>query len=192
MKSKKSVRRQAAKLRRDARKLKKLGLVKYDARKKPGRAQKNAVKKFKDVLENKASVVKVANKKEAKKYGRSFRAVGNRVIVPRKKGDRVSYNKKSHEIHISGKRYGKRAHIILEPGRGTKKRKGPKRGFRRWYAIPFGNSKQYFKTKKDLAEFMQEYKETAIANGRKWGFKNWRKYIEIVDLEADEIPGEDF
>jgi hypothetical protein len=189
MKSKKSTARQAEKLRRESRKLKALGLIKYDARRKPGRKEKAAVKKFRDVLNNKAAVIKVG-KKEAKKYGRAFRAVKDKIIIPRKKGDRIRFDKKEKEIVITGKRYGKKTRIILEPGRGTKKRKGPKRGYDRWWAIPFGQGRNYFTSYKELREFMEEYKSAAIQAGRRWGFKNWRKYVEIIDVEKGEMPGE--
>lgn len=186
----KNPKKQAAKLRREVLKLKDLGLIKYNKRHKIGAKEKRAVKKYSDVVSGKAAVIKLP-KKEAKKYGRSFRQTGNLIIIPRKKGDRVRFDKKNKEVVITGKRYGKKTRTILEPGRGTKARKGPPRGYKRWYAIPFGNSKNYFPNKKELAAFMNEYKHAAVAAGRKWGFKNWRKYIEIVDLEIGDEPGEE-
>lgn len=78
-----------------------------DARKKT-KYGKSVLKKFADVLLGNAGVVKV-DTQTAKRYrdktakSGEIRAKGNRVIVPKLPGEKVTFSKKRHDIDVSRK-----------------------------------------------------------------------------------------
>jgi len=165
-------------LRRDRAKLKSLGLLRkrVDLRKKPSRAEKNALAKFADVLRGRAKVIEAKDKKQARAFSKSFRTVDNKVIVPVKKGERVSFSKKSGELKTTRKtKSGKRVTKTIAAGELGPLAKG------QYYVVPFGsggNEIRYrFNTLKTMLEFMQPYEE------KENPYKNWRQYVEIEDIE---------
>lgn len=70
-----------------------------DLRKAPSRAQKAAIKKFADVIAGRAAVV---SPKNPKSYRERYRVKGNKVVIPRGKGERITTDK-AGTIRISGK-----------------------------------------------------------------------------------------
>ena len=81
------------------RKLRSTGLFKgkIDLRKPPTASQKRALKKYADVIAGRA---KVLTPKNPKSYKGVFRVVGDKVIVPRRRGQRVKVSK-SGEIEVA-------------------------------------------------------------------------------------------
>lgn len=166
-------------------KLRDLGLIpKFDARKKPTRAQKSAINKFSDVLAGKAAVVKPKNPKD---YDKLYRRVGGSVIVPRRKGEKITVNKKGE---IAGsRRVGGR--VVKSRFRKVPKDGEIPRSERRvQYAIPFIRGRdedgepilewQRFPDYDLLKQFMAGY-----------DYKGWTDYVveeEIGDeLNDDEL-----
>ena len=88
MATKSRSRSQVKKDRSALRKLKSTGLLKgrIDLRKSPSPSQKRAIKRYADVISGKAKVLKPKN---PRRYRKLFKVSGDRVIVPRRKGERV-------------------------------------------------------------------------------------------------------
>lgn len=159
----------------------KLG-VKVDLRKKPGRKERNLLQKFKDVLTGKSTVVDVGSKTRAKRY-RDFKKVGSKVVVPRRKGERIRATKEG-DIATTRKVRGKTVKSVIAPKKPGEI-KTPK-GKRKIIAIPFqspgGIVYQRFPNWAEAETFMQGYER----------YKNWKDYVvvEFVDKESGDDEGE--
>lgn len=127
-------RTQAKKEKSQLKKLRELGIIKkFDARKAPTKAQKNALQKFSDLLTGKAALVKP---KDAKGYKSIFRVVGDKVIVPKGKGEKITVNKNGNIVRErkSGGRTIKGTFKRVENPDDVKK---PPKGAGIVYAVPF-------------------------------------------------------
>lgn len=153
-----------------------LGLVK----KGQGKTAKSRIalrKKYKDVLAGRATAVKVP-KAEAKRFRKKFQTKENIVIVPRQKGERVSVDK-SGRITTTRMVAGQRVRRIIYAGGKMPK---PRPGKKFMYAVPFANGGRVrFDSMQALAEFMSPYEQKT--------FGNWREYVEIEEVDADEDDG---
>lgn len=184
MSSKKSKRAQAAQKRllRDRKALRKMGLLtkRVDLRKKPTPHQIKQIEKFRDVLSGRAKVFEASSKKAAKVYGQSYQVIDNKIIVPRSKGEKLSYDPETNELKSTRKINGKRVTRTMASGElGSL---GPNE----YYVIPFAGG-QRFRTNdlKTLLDFMTGYEKK-----KDRPFKNWRRYVEIEhvdDAEDDTI-----
>lgn len=156
------------------RKLRELGLYKSDLRKTPGRAQLKKIAEFADVLSGNATVVQP---KSPGRFKGIYKTVGNNVIVPRRKGEKISVDK-SGEI-ISKRKSGKR----IIKGRGRKLTldgadlKRPIKTRTVQYVIPFhghnGETNWFrFPDYDELKKFMADYK-----------YKDWKDYVIEEDIE---------
>lgn len=181
--AKKSTARTDKQLRADRKKLRELGLIskKVNLRKKPNTYQKRLIERYRDLLSGKAKLVELKDKNEAKQYKDTFQVVDNKIIVPKRKGERITYNKKTGELKTKRKVAGRTITKTISKGElGELK-------FGEYYVIQFGGG-QRFRTNslKVLQDFMQGY-ETKPRNP----FKNWRAYVEIEHVEDStgaEIP----
>lgn len=99
----------------DLKKLREKGLYNPKNARKPTKYSKSLLKKFRDVLSGNAGVV-TADAKTAKRYksknskSGEIRAKGNKIIVPKLPGEKVTYSKKRHEVNVyremkTGERY---------------------------------------------------------------------------------------
>lgn len=162
-------------------KLRELGLYTGDLRKKPTKSALSKIKKYDDVLSGKAVVVQPKNPARFKNI---FEVRGKSVIVPRRKGERISIDKKTGEI-VSKRKVGKRT--VTARGRQIKrgqKIEQPAIGRRVQYAIPFnasGGGVNWFRFPdwEELQKFMAGY-----------DYKNWADYVIEEDIE-DELDDEE-
>jgi hypothetical protein len=172
VRSKKQVRADRAALK----KLRESGLFtgKIDLRKPPSRGAKRALAKFADVFSGKAKVVKPA---DPKAYKGAFRVVGDKVIVPRKKGERVKLDK--GEIVVEKKIRGRtRKQRFLDREKVASGAQPLK--LNRRYGLPFKRGKRdeytirWFPSKAELQAFMLEYE-----------YEDWEDYVieEAIDYE---------
>lgn len=125
---------QANREKKSLRRLRDLGLYtgKRDLRKAPTRHQKSLIAKYADVLAGRAAVVEPKNPKS---YSNLYEHVGKKVIVPRRKGERITVNKKGE---ITGTRRDARGKTVRTRYRRTPVGEVPsKPGRRVQYAIPF-------------------------------------------------------
>jgi hypothetical protein len=156
-----------------------LGLSKgkIDLRKNPTPAQKRLIARFKDVITGKAAVV---TPPDAKKYKGVFKVVGNKVIVPRRKGEKITIEKRTGDI-VSKRKVGGRTvttrGMILQKGEMVKPPENPTTQ----YAVPFrvkggGVRWQRFTSWSDLNRFMREYEVR---------YPRWKEYVveEMVGQE---------
>lgn len=168
---------QARAFRSDIAKLKAKGLVskRVDARtQKPTRHMREQVKKFSDVLSGKATVVHTPKRAQAKEFAEKFRVKGKSVVVPTRKGEKLTYSKTYNDISASQKVGGKTVHRYIAPKGATKRKlKG-----NLIYTIPVGNTRQSFDTWDDLVLFMEPYE-----NNPKNPYKKWQDYVEISTYE---------
>lgn len=158
--------------------LRDLGLYTGDLRKKPTRYAISKIAKFDAVLKGKARVVQPKNPARFKGI---FETVGSRVIVPRRKGEKITVDK-SGEI-VSIRKSGKRT--IRARGRTVKRgdeiaRPAPHSNVQ--YVIPFhgrGGETNWFRFPDydELKKFMAGY-----------DYKDWKDYVivEDVDNELDD------
>lgn len=182
MSSKKLTGTQLKNFRRDVAKLKAKGLVskRIDARaQKPTRYMQGQVKKYGDVLEGKAAVIKLPKRSAAKEFSEKFRTKGRSVVVPIRKGEKLGYSKATGEISASSKIGGKRVRRRMS-SKGATRDSAPISG-NVLYTIPIGNSRQSFDTWDDLVLFMEPY-EINTRNP----YKDWMKYVEITDYDGGD------
>lgn len=159
-----------------------MGLIskRVNIRAKPKGAVKSALKKFSDVLKGRAVVVKVP-KRVARGLKGTVRTKGDLVIIERQKGERIRYDTKEEKI-IGVRRKGKRT-FTRKIERDLAKIRPGKDGARRYYVVPFqrsGGDIDYLKFDDlgELENFMGEYE--------KRGYKNWKNYVETIDVENRE------
>ncbi len=157
-------------MRKDKSALKKLfstGLLKTkpNLSKAPSAHQKRLINKFQDVISGKAAVVKPA---DPKSYKGLFKVQGDAVVVPRRKGERISMNKKGaiEGTRKVGARTVKSRFQHTPRGEKIKRPTLPTQ-----YAIPFvrgGGDVQWmrFPDYDSLQKFMEGY-----------DYKGWKSYV---------------
>lgn len=179
MSSKKSKTRQPTdkQIRASRSKLKSMGLLskRVDLRKKPTTYQKKLIERYKDVLTGKAKVIDTASKAQAKGFKASYTVVGDKIIVPVKKGEKISFNQETGELQSTRKFNGKKITKTIADGELAPLGPG------QYYVIPFGGG-QRFRTNdiKTLKDFMYPYEVSSKP------YKDWRKYVEIETIEDAE------
>lgn len=171
-----------AQARNDLKKLSKLGLYKGDLRKRPTRYGLKKISEYRDVLSGKATIV---TPKNPERFKNIFTVIGDKVIVPRRKGERISVDKKTREI-VSKRKVGKRT----VTARGMQLKRGqtpPKTEYKASYAVPLkskggGVDWHRFPERDELIKFMATY-----------DFLGWQDYVveesfdnPIDDDELDE------
>jgi len=172
----------AAKTKSNLKKLRDLGLYSGDLRKKPTKYALNTIAKFDAVLKGTATVVRPAN---PSKFKDIFTVKGGAVIVPKRKGEKISIDKKTGEI-VSKRRVGNRT--VTTRGKQIKRgdkipKPAPER--RVQYAVPFnsrggGVDWVRFPDWDSLQKFMAGY-----------DYKGWQEYVveeEIgKELSSDQL-----
>lgn len=147
-------------------------------------AQKRQIAKYKDVATGKAKVFRVA-KKDAPKLRKLFGLKGKDdiVVVPKKKGERVTYSKKTGEITIAKKDRKRILEAEFKEGKQIP-------GTRLFYSIYFqrgDDEESYsFEDFEELKRFMSEYEKDSVKPKRK-GWKTWRQYVVREYLDNEEI-----
>lgn len=168
---------QVLKQRAALKKLKRAGLYtgKVDGRKKLNKYQQQQIAKYADVIAGRAAVLKPKN---ARNYKRLYRVKGNKVIVPRRKGERLAV--KGGEI-VSNRKVGKTKvrGRLKRVGRGQVPARPEKPVM---YAIPFrvrGSDELRwlrFPQWEALKDFMLAYER----------YKDWEDYVLEEHINADE------
>ena len=161
-------------------KLKDLGFFSktVDLRKKPTKYQLKIIDKFRAVLDGNAAVVDVG-RKGVKDYKKGFLSKGSLVVVPKQKGERVTFDKGTG--FITAKSKGRNRIIVPQKGKPLKKYKA-KKGRKIYYTVPFANGgKIRFDDFHELQQFMNAYKS----------YMNWRDYMEIEDVADYDYSGDD-
>lgn len=150
-------------------------------RAKVSKSQKTKIDKYKDVISGKAKAVTMTEthaRKIRKLYG--LKGTGGTVIVPKKKGERITFAKSTDEITIR-KKGGRKT--VLTPN--FKARIVPP-GKRLFYTIEFarGNDTERYRWEDHdmLVAFMTPY-ETKEKNP----WKDWRAYLILDYLDKEEI-----
>lgn len=160
-------------------KLSALGLYKGDLRKKPTKYGLKRIEHFSDVLKGKATVV---TPKSPERFKNIFEVVGDKVIVPRRKGEKITVDKKTREI-VSRRKVGNRT----VEARGMQIRRGqvpPKTEYSATYAVPLkavgGDINWHrFPDRQMLINFMSTY-----------DFLGWENYVveeRVVEIDDDEL-----
>lgn len=179
MPSKIRTRAQAKRDRVALRRLKSTGLFKgkIDARKPPTPAAKRAIGRYADVLKGRAKVLKPKNPKS---YKGTFRVVGDKVIVPRRKGQRVKVGKQG-EIEVARKVGGKMR-------RGRFKRLAELATEDKVFLLPLrrgdGLTWMKFDTRGELDKFVFETSPKVGAT-----YKNYANYILEMDAATYDEGG---
>jgi len=189
MKSKQS--RSKTQVRFEKRAIKKLrsaGLYsgKVDLRKKLTAYQKRLIEKFDAVVRDKATVVKPKN---AASFKDIFQVSGDKVVVPKSKGQKISVSK-TGSIRIEGKtgnvKYVRTSRRVKEIGELQPTQRATKETV---VAIPFARrvgKDQYrlewhrFPTFKHLQDFM--------SSDSLKGYKDWSNYVFIEEITEQSIP----
>jgi len=178
---KKQVRAEKAALR----KLRDSGLYsgKVDLRRAATPYQKSLMKKFADVFNGSAAVVAPS---DPQSYKRQFKIVGDKVIVPKRKGERISVSKtgKIERSRKIGNRRTKSTIVKIVPERGAPK---PKADTAIVFRVPFKRGTQKHGEVIDwrrfsydgLLRFFSEYLRDLSQ------FDDWAQYIEVEELPED-------
>jgi hypothetical protein len=175
-------RSQAKQYRASVRKLQSAGLYtgKPDLRKRPSKYVEKVLKKYADVLSGKAAVIKAPSKSTASKYKRAFKVRGDNIIVPKKKGERVTIDKRG-ELHTTRKVRGRTVRKTITPGGRVRPRK-PRKGAKGFYVIPMNTSdgivKQRFESYAALAAYMEPYEEN---------WEDWQDYVEFEEYDFEDV-----
>lgn len=179
-------------IKRDARKLKSLGLYDGDLRKKPTRYLIGQTKKFRDVLSGSAKVVSTPSRKTAKEYKSSFKTKGNKIIVPAVKGDRVTYSKKTREIVTRRTRHERKLRIVHPKRlRSVRDLDNLPHGHNVTYRMPIGlGGAMETMTYEEVKKFYHEYSKRG-AKGGKHSLDFMRVYLQIVYDETGDAYSED-
>lgn len=174
------------KYRGDVKELKRLGLYKGDLRKPITEHAARQAKQFSDVISGKATAVK-APRHVAREFKQTFKTKYRKVVIPRREGEKVIYDKKSGRIVSFREQYGRRITRIIPPHAVTADNVGSlPQGPDIRYVIPIGapGHVERFATFDDLAHFMQAYEVPHFVTGDKYGsrmsqYQHWNKYVEI-------------
>lgn len=113
---------------------------------------------------------------QARKFKQSYTVKGRAIVVPRQKGERVSFKPSSGELKSTRMFGGKRITKTVAAGQLAPLEPG------QYYVIPFANGTR-FRTNdlETLINFMTEYEKKP-----KNPFQDWRKYVEIETIEDEE------
>jgi hypothetical protein len=179
---------QAARDKKALKTLKASGLYsgKTDLRRSPTPYQKSQIRRFADVITGKATVVRP---KSPSAYRGKFDVKGDKVIVPRAKGERIGLSKTGKITRTRKTPRGPRKATIIpvgppKPGRGIPP--APPPGKALVYYLPFrrgsgkGQTTQWMRFSYDkLVNFFIEYdlddEQTA----------DWLRYLEIEEMSAE-------
>lgn len=170
---------------RDLAILKEKGLYRGDLRKKTTRYARAQARKFSDVIEGKAAVVNAPSYKDAREYKGKFDTKFNKIIVPKKKGERVRYSNKSHAITSTRTEVGTKIKKMILPKTPERKSDLPKapRGTRTVYAVPFGFGHNAYRRR--WTDFNEMVKDMAPYENKSHNpYKQWQNYIEIEYVDA--------
>jgi hypothetical protein len=179
---------QAARDKKALQTLKNTGLYngKIDLRKAPTPYQKGQIRKFADVIAGKASVVRPKNPSA---YRGKFVTKGDKVIVPRAKGERIGLSKTGKITRTRKTPRGPRKATVIpvgppKPGRGIPP--APPPGKALVYYLPFrrgrgkGQTTQWMRFTYDkLVNFFLEYDLDDEQT------RDWLRYLEIEEMPAD-------
>lgn len=155
-------------------------LVRSDLRKKPTKAQLNAVGKYQDFLQGKASIIKTTPK-TAKGFKGKYRVKGGLIVVPRERGEKIRFDKKSGDIVSTRKEGEHTVKKIRKPVNATVRRE--KNAENVYYIMPFQRGdvvERYpFKTWEELEQFM--------SRGSIRNYKNWQSFVEVEELTRADM-----
>jgi hypothetical protein len=158
-------------------------------------AQKRMVTKYKDVVTGKAQVLEPRAPKE---YGKVFRTVGKKVIVPRGKGERWHVNKAGNMVRVrKGPRGEKISGITrrVKPGAEIPLPPPPSQPQPTGWSIPFARKLgkgQYklewvrFTSRDELDRFMKEYEKR-----QRGSYLDWANFVmeDYYEQAPDETHG---
>lgn len=159
--------------------LSQLGLYKGDLRKRPTKYALKKIDQFGAVLAGKATVV---TPKSPERFKNIFDVVGDKVIVPRRKGERITIDKKTREI-VSRRKVGKRT--IEARGMQIKRgEKPPQTEYSATYAVPLKATGgviawHRFPDRQMLINFMSTY-----------DFLGWENYVveeRVIEIDDEEL-----
>ena len=150
------------------------------------RYMKSLVKKYSDVLSGKATVVNVG-RKTAKEYSEdTFRPRFGKIVVPKKKGEHVYFDKKSKQVITTRKEYGQSIKKIIRPQKefSIESLPKPRKGKRLFYRVPFNGwtNSPRFEDLQELKNFMSGYEAS---------FPNWQNHIEIEEVDVRGLEDDD-
>lgn len=165
--------------------LKSSGLIKKaNLSKKPTSYQRGLINKFSDVISGKAQVVKPA---DPKSYKSLFRVVGDKVIVPKRKGEKIKVTAKGSiigERKVSGRTVRSRYRRVKSDADLSDKK-------RTMFFVPFIRGRdakgkpilewKRFPTKELLLNIMGGY-ESRDKNP----YSNWQDYVIEERIDADQ------
>jgi hypothetical protein len=144
------------------------------------------LRRFADVLRGAASVIGLPSLKASKPYRDNphLRVRGKKVIVPRRKGERVRYDRKTGQIKTRRREYDRSIETII-PSSPIERASIAPSGEKIQYAIPIGGPGhvERFDTYADLDNFMRPYEFTHIVSDkygvRPVSYLDWRQHVNI-------------
>lgn len=137
------------------------------------------VKRFKDVVEGRAHVVKVPTRAIAKEF-EQFRTKANRVVVPTDMYGKPRYSKKEKALVKQRETTsGEKLSLKITPKKINEENEIPTLGKNQAYAVPFqrGGRKVHivtFSNKEELLTFLKEYDQK---------YKDIQAHVEILTLK---------
>jgi hypothetical protein len=183
----------------DVAKLKKAGLVsaKVDPRKQDATDyMKRQIRKYNDVISGKAQSVKIKATKDKsvaqiKKEYSQFKSKGERIVVPVRKGDKVTFSTK-RGLGTTRRAYGKLFRVQYIKNLNTPDMAQLKELQSKGYSFSIGfrnhvmgtTTYRYWSNPEEMSRDMAQYNN----------YKDWQKYIEIVKVvgtySSDEEDGD--
>lgn len=157
---------------------------KIDLRKTPTKYQRSLLDRFSDVISGKAAVVKP---KDPKSYKGLLPVKGDKVIVPKRAGEKIKLNKAGEiTIETKTKKGKKRTRRYVKKARAKKRAEKPAPNKRYGIPLMFGDGRHtiFFPTFDELQKFMEGYE-----------YKDWQRYVveEIIeDDEDDDLSPEEY
>ena len=181
----KTVRRksQAKFERRALKKLRVLGLYtgKIDLRKTPTPYQRKQITKFSDVVAGKAAVVEPKNPKS---YAGLFTVKGDKVVIPKRKGEKIKVTPKG--AIITERKIGKRT--VRARFRKTERAEQIRREHKAMYAVPFIRGRD--KNGRPVLEYKRFPNWTTLQKFMKgYDYKGWQKYVVVETIDGRIISG---
>ncbi len=170
---------QAKSDKRAVRKLRELGIIKRaDLRRPPTAAQKRTIRKYADVVSGRAKVVRPKNPSSYKKL---FRVAGKNVIVPKRKGERVSVNR-AGEIVRKRKVGGRKSRGTFKHAPRPEEFR-PRKGHRVVYALPVNRGGG------EIEWYRYASWDKLVADMQTGSLKGYRNFTDYV-VEEELEPGE--
>lgn len=163
---------------RDLGRLKKLGLYKGDLRKNPTRYGLKQIHLFRDVLKHDARVISAPTQKKAREYKETFKTKFRKIVVPVRKDDKVTYSKKTGEVIIYSKQYGRNLKRVYPPKPASLADiDNLPRGRNISYRLPIGTGGEMENvTFAQLKRFASKYSKSSA----------WKAYLQV---QYDETEG---